>query len=1255
MTDSLHRQDAHGCTDNDYSAEPLGRLTWCPFNHPFASHLLLAVMCLITGSGVVWGQGMGSSQIIYSGNSYPSGSYSGSTYPGSSYQGSSYQGVSSSTYPSQGSSQPVVTYPATYPAGSRVITSNGTLSPTGTLNSTGTLGSTGTLNSAGTLGSPVVIHGSPAAQGSSSTTLTHPTPNSNTNRSDSSNQNKSLSWSSQTASSSSSNTASTFGPSSTRLIAPPSLSSRRSDSYTSLNSSQRNRSSSSDPQSYSASANLSLAKTRSRTGESQSSSSRVPTRLVSQAFNRQSAPNSRGSEGQSGNTRYADSGYTDSQYANSRFADTRFVDARLNSNSRLDARYDDLRQRQTQAYEYQAIQAARDAAEHFRSIARSTGNSRSDSVVADLALDNASFVDRWISLAESIGTIAHQVDQANDKLDSTRYDYDDVNTKLNHYGLTPTIGLLLRNKQEQLGRWQAEDSQTLFASQELGRSRQEQLELEMVQHDGSRPREQSQTLLNEVDIDATSSQNLALASQVQDLLQQRYHWLTSLREGYQYYQQKLGELDSSVNALSLLSSEYRTLIDQHVTWIRSGDPVGTDDLRQLKSGVPALFSSRRSGEFGQSLEDKWRTGPGAGIGLLISIIVIMLARWYAKSWLLNIGEKTRMRTATADSRKVAAGVLTVLVASAIPAILYLVARWLGNGLVTESTLHASSGFYAASLVAWMVEVPRQLLRKSGYVDKHVDVDLPRRDRATTYLTLIGMGLVLAAYLTTLAGLIDAGMWRDSVARFGFMTAMLLVAWTAHLSLRPNGGFLEPLIAKFGGRVIHRVRFLLYFAGIGFPIAMLGLSALGYGLTANELIQRVIFTLIGACIAATLWGGIKILSAGAWHMLTGSAVNNANSQTGSSRYSRESSFGYSDDEPAPTGQVTGVLGEHFLELKHHLAFLCQCGLVLAGIVAVGWLWIDVFPNAKMGNPVVWTIQDTVTKSSLDATGNPVVRSVAEATPITVMHLVLAATTLFVAFQLAKLLPALFDALVLQRVSFDEGMEHFSLVLGRCLLFGVGCFIACKWIGIRWQAIQWLAVGLTIGVGFGLQDMVRNLFGGLIVLFEKPARLGDFISVGKVTGRVSAQRLRTTVLSDDDGREVIVPNKNFVSEDVTNWMGAGRLNVIAIEVAVTRDERPADICRSLQELTIEQDEVLLTPAPQATLVCVGKRSQRIELRAWIEDDRNISRFRDSLLKTVRRYLEDRRLLAVNQPTQPSVRDIMDDEPLLSTSRPRRKRPA
>lgn len=873
-------------------------------------------------------------------------------------------------------------------------------------------------------------------------------------------------------------------------------------------------------------------------------------------------------------------------------------------------------------YQSMSVQAARQTADHYRRIADSTSL-----VVADVAVENADFVDQWADLAETHHALSMRVDEANWKLTVTQRDLDDVTAKLDHYGLTPTIGQLLRNKKEQIHQWRVRDSVDHFTNDEFARSRQQQLELEMVRYDGSEPVTQTASILTDAKMTSTNAANATVRSQVDELLRGRHRWLTALKQGYQDYQTKLGELDSASNASIELTDRYAKLIDQHVIWIRSGNPISIGDVRDIGGGMNAFFNSSRSGEFGYSLEQKWRSDPAGAIGLVASVFVIFMLRIFAKSLLTSIGARKRMKESTDDTRKLTAGILTVLVASCLPAIFWLTARWLSSGVVAESTLQIASGCSAMALVAAFVELPRQMFRNFGYIDRHVDIDLPRRPRAATYMTLIGFGLILAAYVITVSGLIQHGMWRDSLSRFAFILTMMLVTWTMHLGWKPSGGFTEPLVAKFGGSVIHHARLVIYLVAVGFPIAMLGLIALGYEFTAAEFIRRTIIMVVSLTAAATLWPGVKILSTRLWHVLTGVKVP-------------EPEFDeYGRVEKKPASLIGGALVEHYLELKHQLAFLCQCALVVAGVACLGLLWIDVFPNVRMGNPVVWNIDETITTPVVNAAGQSVASTIVESKPITALHLLMAAATLFVAFQLAKLLPALFDALVLQRVSFDEGMEHFSLVLGRCLLFGVGCFIACKWMGVRWQAIQWLAVGLTIGLGFGLQDLVRNLFGGLIVLFEKPARLGDFITVGKVTGRVSAQRLRTTVLTDDDGREVIIPNKNFVGEDVVNWMGAGRLNVIPIEVAVSRDLRPADICRTLQELILAQDDVLLSPAPQATLVCVGKRSQRIEVRAWIEQSRDASRFRDELLRTVRRFLDDKQLLVSPQPSQPELREATE----------------
>jgi len=884
-------------------------------------------------------------------------------------------------------------------------------------------------------------------------------------------------------------------------------------------------------------------------------------------------------------------------------------------------------------YDLRQIDAARRTASRYRSMIPSN-----PSFVSEMAVENASFIEQWTELAEKINAISNRVAKADTKLNSAIHDYEDVGSKLLQHGLTPTIGLLLSHKKSQLEDWQVDGAAGHCVNDEIQRSRSKQLGNGMVQYDGRDVARQTAEILASSGFGPTEIEYAQLASQIQPLLQERSEWLHLLTRGYDDYRQKLGELDSTSTAFDKLISDYRQRIDRHVTWIRSGDPIDMEDVRTFRTGLSSLFDSRRIADFGLSLQQKWNNNPASGVALLVTSLIILALRIFARIWLSGIGRRKRMREATADARKCMASLLTPLVSIAIPSILYLTAWWLGSGFVTHSLLHASSGLYAASLVALIVEVPRQLLRTNGFLEKHLNIDLPRRKRAMAYLQVIGTGLVLFAYLVTLARLVDHGTWGGSVARLGFMASLLLVAWTAHLALKPTGGFLEPLVEKFGGHVFHRIRSVFYFLGVGFPLAMIALSALGYDFTATEIVRRAGLMSLSILIGATLWSAVKFLGSRAWDALTGT-------------HDQSQADKYKGIRPA---RVSGALAERSLELKHQMAFLGQCGLVLGAIVCIGWLWIDILPNAQMGNPVVWTVQESGAQSSVNSRGQTVNGTDVAATNITLLHLVLAGATLFVAFQLAKLLPSIFDVLVLQQVNFDEAMEHLSLVLGRCLLFGSGCFIAGRLVGLRWETIQWLAVGLFIGLGFALQDILRNLFGGLVVMFEKPARLGDLITVGNVTGRVSAQNLRTTVLSDKEGREVIVPNKNFVSLDVVNWMGAGRLTVISIEVAVTRDERPADVCRMLQRLLVEQPELLLSPAPQATLICISQKYQRIELRAWVEDVQDATDYQESLTTTVLHFLDKRNLLAPNQPSQPLLEESTNTQ-TVGGSRMRSKRSA
>ena len=99
--------------------------------------------------------------------------------------------------------------------------------------------------------------------------------------------------------------------------------------------------------------------------------------------------------------------------------------------------------------------------------------------------------------------------------------------------------------------------------------------------------------------------------------------------------------------------------------------------------------------------------------------------------------------------------------------------------------------------------------------------------------------------------------------------------------------------------------------------------------------------------------------------------------------------------------------------------------------------------------------------------------------------------------------------------------------------VGIVLASNILGVSWSKVQWLVAALGVGLGFGLQEIVANFVSGLIVLGERPIRIGDVVTVGDVTGTVTRIRARATTVVDFDNKEVMIPNKAFITERVINW--------------------------------------------------------------------------------------------------------------------------
>ena len=155
------------------------------------------------------------------------------------------------------------------------------------------------------------------------------------------------------------------------------------------------------------------------------------------------------------------------------------------------------------------------------------------------------------------------------------------------------------------------------------------------------------------------------------------------------------------------------------------------------------------------------------------------------------------------------------------------------------------------------------------------------------------------------------------------------------------------------------------------------------------------------------------------------------------------------------------------------------------------------------------------------------------PLTLWLLLEAMIALIITIILARNLPGVIEITLKRRTTLDAGARFAFSTLVKYTTTIVGSVVVFSLLGIGWGKVQWLAAALTFGLGFGLQEIVANFVSGLILLVERPVRVGDVVTIGNLMGKVSRIQIRATTITLWDRSEMIVPNKEFITTKLVNW--------------------------------------------------------------------------------------------------------------------------
>ncbi len=219
-------------------------------------------------------------------------------------------------------------------------------------------------------------------------------------------------------------------------------------------------------------------------------------------------------------------------------------------------------------------------------------------------------------------------------------------------------------------------------------------------------------------------------------------------------------------------------------------------------------------------------------------------------------------------------------------------------------------------------------------------------------------------------------------------------------------------------------------------------------------------------------------------------------------------------------------------------------------------------------------------------------------------------LVVGVLLARLLRFVLTVEVFPRITLPRGVPATIVMLANYAVLGVAFVLALAAAGIELSQFALIAGALSVGIGFGLQNVVNNFVSGLILAFERPVQAGDVVQFGETWGRISRIGVRSSTVRTWSGAEVIVPNGDLISSQVTNWTLSDQQRRVEIPAGVAYGSNPHQVIELLVECARKEPRLLPTPEPYALFLGFGASSLDFELRAWTDDFDNFLSIKSDL---------------------------------------------
>jgi len=647
----------------------------------------------------------------------------------------------------------------------------------------------------------------------------------------------------------------------------------------------------------------------------------------------------------------------------------------------------------------------------------------------------------------------------------------------------------------------------------------------------------------------------------------------------------LARLDETEQRISLAVRRSLQLAVDELLWIPSMPPISTGNLHHYRNTLQLLVSGEWWSASLQSAFGAFSLNSWINWGLMAILIALVYFRPRLRRALVELSDKVQRVRTDAFRHSMVALVISVALAAAWPFALALIG-WLvrsgpGSGYISVAVGHAlivaGRLLFAFSLARWILQ-PRGLSRHFRWPETV----------CTAFLTELRWFAPLFVFTGTLVDISkQAGIEDVSLAlgRPALIVGWILTVVLIWRLLGPASALNAYLREAETQTLVNRWRFGWVSILLLVPLLLALSSAIGYQYAAVRFSSVFLETLI--LIAGLLLLRDLLMR---WFYVAERRMRMESllRRREETRLERERLGETEEGEGSGSGIEIDELEIDYRQLGEQGRAFIRIGVIFGMLLGLWAMWGNLVPAISVLDRVELPLTHTLVVDGLE-------RQVA----VTLTDLARVLIILSIAFFASKNLAGLLGFTILRPLRFDAGASYAIVTLCQYVLIAIALVYAFSNIGLEWSKLQWLVAALSVGLGFGLQEIVANFVSGIILLLERPVRVGDIVTVGDADGYVARIRIRATTIVTWEGKELVVPNKEFITQRVLNWtLSNSQMRLyLTVGVAYGSDIR---LARELVLEALDEAEYLLKdPSPIVTFGSFGDNALNLEIRCYLPD--------------------------------------------------------